>query len=232
MPKIGALIRCYSVTDYLPFVLKNYAWVDKIVVMNYRFMSAEPRYDDTQEIVKDYIDKCFENFKVPNIILVKGEDLKQHEILNKGLNNLQDCDIAFISDADEFMTQAAMRDIAGRMIGENKNMGYARIIDYAFDFYHRFNNRHLSSALVAVKPQETEFVHIRQAKNLSTRGIFFAHTLYHFGFVLPHNTMKWKLKWESKEENINMMSPTNGIPKTEIVFADPPDKEIMELLGE
>lgn len=222
--KIGALIRCYSITDYLPFVLKNYAWVDKIVVMNYRFISAEPRDDNTEVIVRTFTHK--------DIILEKGEGLKQHEILNRGLKLLTDCDMVFISDADEFMTQAAMRDIAQRMIAENKNMGYVKIIDYAFDFYHRFNNRHLNSVLVAVNPRETEFIYIRQARNVNTRGIFFAHLLYHFGFILPYKTMKWKLQWESKEENINMMSPINGIPKTEIVFADPPDKEIMELLGE
>ena len=222
--KIGALIRCYSITDYLTFVLRNYAWVDKIVVMNYRFISAEPREDSTEEIVKAFVHK--------DIIIDKGEGIKQHEILNRGLEYLKDCDIVFISDADEFMTQAAMRDIATQMIADNRNLGYARIIDYAFDFYHRFNNRHLKDALVAVKPKEVNFVHIRQTRNLNSRTRCFPHFLYHFGFVLPRETMKWKMKWESKEEGINMMSPTSGIPKTEIVFAEPPDKEILKLLGE
>ncbi len=219
--KIGVLIRCYSITDYLPFVLKNYAWVDKIVVMNYRFISAEPREDNTEAIVKAFTHK--------NIILGKGENLQQHEILNRGLKLLSDCDIAFISDADEFMTQATMRDIAAIMIGKDKNLGYAKIIDYAFDFYHRFNNRHLSGVLVAVRPKETEFVHIRQTRDTNPRRISFEHILYHFGFVLSYKTMQWKLKWESAEEKLNIVK---GITETQIVFADPPDKEIMELLGE
>jgi hypothetical protein len=227
--KIGALIRCYSITDYLPFVLKNYAWVDKIVVMNYRFISAEPRGDDTTEIVKEYIDASFENLKVPNIAIYKGEGLQQHEILNEGLKHLQCCDIVFISDADEFMTQAAMCDIAKRMVTENKNLGYARIIDYAFDFYHRFNNRHLHGALVAVKPQETEFVHIRQTRDLNPRRMQFEHKLHHFGFVLPPKTMKWKLQWESKEEKIDVVK---GIGETPLVLCEPPEKEILELMGE
>jgi len=227
--KIGVLIRCYSITDYLPYLLKNYAWVDRIVVMNYRFTSAEPREDDTEEVVKEYIDKCFENLKVPNIQLNKGEGLKQHAILNKGLKLLSDCDIVFISDADEFMTQGAMRDIAIKMIEDDKNLGYAKIIDYAFDFYHRFDNRHLSGALVVVKPQEIKFKHIRQPQDTNLRKIQFEHILYHFGFVLPPETLKWKLQWESKEEKLDIVK---GIGETNIVLAKPPDKEIMELLDE
>ena len=217
--KIGVLIRCYSITDYLPFVLKNYSWVDKIIVMNYRFISAEQREDKTEEIVKSFHHK--------NIILDKGEGLEQHKILNWGLNYLLDCNIVFIADADEFMTYTTMRDIADKMVAGNYNLGYARIIDYAFDFYHRFNNRHLAGALVAVKPNETEFVHIRQTRDLNPRRIQFEHKLYHFGFVLPPKSLQWKLKWETAEEKVDIV---NGIPKTEIVFAEPPDKEIMELM--
>lgn len=215
--RIGALIRCYSITDYLPAVLENYSWVDKIVVMNYRFNSAEPREDNTEEIVKEY----------PNVILDKGESLAQHEILNKGLEHLKDCDIAFISDADEFMTHGAMVDIADRMIKGDYNLGFARIIDYAFDYGHRFNNRHLSGTLVAVKPSETRFVHIRQTRDESPRRIQFDHKLYHFGFVLPPKTLKWKLEWESKEEKLNIVK---GITETPIVLAEPPEAEILELI--
>jgi hypothetical protein len=218
--KIGALIRCYAITDYLPAILKNYAWVDKIVVMNYRFNSAEAREDKTSEIVA--------LFSHPQKFLDQGEGLTQHAILNKGLEHLKDCDIAFISDADEFMTQVAMRDIADRMIAEEKDLGYSRIIDYAFDFHHRFNNRHLGGALVACNPNKTQFVKIRQTRD-KTSIILFDHKLHHFGFVLPKKTMDWKLKWESKEEGLDIVK---GITETQIVLSEPPEPEILQLLNE
>lgn len=224
MQKTGVLIRCYSITDYLPFVLKNYAWVDKIVVMNYRFKSAEPRQDDTEQIVNTF-QKLFRH---NNLIFEKGEGVSQHEIFNKGIKYLSDCATVFISDADEFIALPSMKNIVFQMEHGNHGLGYCRIIDYAFDFYHRFNNRHFNPTLVAINPKYAEFVKIRIARS-DKKAKHFEHKLYHFGFVLPPKTLKWKLQWESKEEGVNIVK---GITETEIVLSEPPEKEIMELLGE
>jgi hypothetical protein len=101
-------------------------------------------------------------------------------------------------------------------------------VDYAFDYHHRFNNRHLNPVLVAVKPKEVEFKLIRVARS-NLRHLHFDHKLYHFGFVLPKKTLDWKLKWESKEERLDIVK---GITETEIVLAERPEQEIMQLLGE
>lgn len=216
--KVGVLIRCYSITDYLPAILKNYSWVDKIVVLNYRFKSAEPREDDTEKIVRVFSHK--------NLVFEKGEGISQHDIFNRGMKMLEDCTTAFISDADEFIALPSMRDIVYHMESGEYGMGSCRIVDYAFDYYHRFDNRHLNPTLVAVKPKAVEFVKIRIAHTKLKHKIF-DHKLYHFGFVLPPKTLRWKLEWESKEERLDI---TKGITQTRIVLADPPEAEILKLL--
>ena len=59
--KIGCIIRSYYLTDYLERVIKNYAWVDKIVIANFMFQNhpdgkkGVPIADDkTEEIVKRF----------------------------------------------------------------------------------------------------------------------------------------------------------------------------------
>jgi len=45
--RVGVLIRSYHSTQYLPLVLKQYKWTDKIVVLNYRFKNVLPSLDNT-----------------------------------------------------------------------------------------------------------------------------------------------------------------------------------------
>jgi hypothetical protein len=43
--RIASLVRCYGLTRYLKPVLKSYDWVDKVLVMNYRFLNVTPHED-------------------------------------------------------------------------------------------------------------------------------------------------------------------------------------------
>jgi hypothetical protein len=81
---IGTVVRCYGLTNYLPGVLKQYAWVDKIAVLNYKFNRVEASPDDTKEVVA--------KLNQPNVKVYSGENLDQHSVLNMGVEILSDCD--------------------------------------------------------------------------------------------------------------------------------------------
>jgi len=68
--RVGCLVRSYGLTTYLKPVLKSYDWVDRLLVMNYRFTGVEPTKDDTKEIIDSLNQK--------NIELSTGENVNQH----------------------------------------------------------------------------------------------------------------------------------------------------------
>jgi hypothetical protein len=188
--KIGLLIRCYHATQYLEKVLKQYAWVDKIVLLNYRYNSVEETTDDTKEI--------FDKFEHPDKVFKSGKGVRQCDILNLGVDELQDCSIAFIADADEFINPKEQQDIC-RILRESDASGViVGIVDYNGDLYHASPERgHLT--VVAIKPQKTRFGHIR---TLDSKILYRCPqiVMQHLGLVFTPEVIDWKSNWEHIEE--------------------------------
>ncbi len=190
--RLGVIIRCYHATDFLRPVLKSYKWVDKICLLNYRFKTAEPRPDDTEEIA--------ESMKLHNLIFKKGEGLEQHEIFNVGMDILKDCDYIFINDADEIILPEQQKKMVENMQKNDRDAGMCPMLDYVADFYHSFN-KVPRRVLMIVNPKRVKFFKIRQIKNNDFTAIEqFENYVYHFGFVLPPEKLNWKIEWEELEE--------------------------------
>jgi hypothetical protein len=225
MPKIGVEIFSYHATQYLPLVLKNYAWVDKIVVMNYRFNSVEPINDNTEEIVR--------SFKHPNIIIDKGSGLRQRDIRNKGLRYLDDCDVAFISDADEFIFRKDQDTIIRELMARGKqhkpsNYLNVSIIDYNGDLYHASPERgHLTT--VAIIPKDAGFGHLRSGGYDNMCVCLPNIKMHHLGLVFTPEVLSWKAVWESKEENVKL---DKVLSDWKVVREVTPPQELLEILGE
>ena len=190
MPRIGCLIRSYGLTDYLPAVLKSYGWVEKIVIMNYRFKSVEERLDDTGI-------KCVP-FK--NVVIKTGElrpDL--HEALNLGLEEFKNFDFVFTSDADELIAREDQNRLIAGMT--NENAGCCTIIDYADDLNHKIPHRsHMP--VVIVKPH----VRFNDARCVPVYVKRFEDVMcHHFGYVFKPEEMAWKLKWEMPWEKTTVI---------------------------
>lgn len=174
-PKIAVLIRCYRLTKYLPAVLKQYEWVDKILVMNYRYPNVAVSSDDTKEICDRFGVEC-----------VQGEVEKQHIIYNNGLAKLKDYDCVFIVDADEFILLEDQHKIVELI--KDTEVVYTRIVDYT-DYDHSLEVRGYQP-IVAVKPN-VGFYEVRNVSGYShikTNDI----TMHHFGYAWKDEDLDWK----------------------------------------
>lgn len=179
MHKVGVVIPCYGTTDYLEPCLRQYAWTKKIIVMNYLYKESEPFPDDTKEIV--------DRLAQPNVELYQGDGLSQHEILNMGIEKLQDMDFIFISDADEFILPITQKEILRRII--NYDMGLIALVDYVdYDLKYVPRDHH---PIVVVRPR-VRFNEVRCASYLSkTWDDLYVH---HLGFILSEKKKAWKEK--------------------------------------
>jgi hypothetical protein len=217
--KLAVLIRCYYIIDYLRIVLKSYSWVDKILLMNYRFTSVAPIQDTTEEAAL--------SLNLPNLEIEKGEGIAQHEILNRGLDKLKEYDYVFISDADEIILPADQKTIVNMMQSLGMESGYCLIRDYFYDAFHHLPQRP-GHSLVIVKPDKVRFIHIRSSRYNQNKRKDFNLWLHHFGFALQLNHLEWKMNWESIEEKTDV--PAN-IRNMKISNCHPPE-ELLRLLGE
>lgn len=186
--RIGALVRSYGLTHYLPAVLRSYAWVDKVVVMNYRFTGVKTRADNTPEIASGF----------KNVVLKAGENLDQHEVFNVGLREFDGFDYVFIADADELLTRQDQLKLIKDLPGHDA--GICKIIDYVDTLTERLPER-THKAIVIVRPS-VRFYEVRcYAGNIKSFEDVFMH---HFGYVYQPEALMWKMDWEKKWEQGNV----------------------------
>ena len=187
--RVGVLIRSYGLTDFLKACIKQYAWVDRIVVMNYRFKHVPERPDNTEQICKE--------LNLPNLFLYKGCDLQMHEVLNTGLAYHKEAatDYVFVSDSDEFITQADQKEILKRLIDQKDGYDCAQIsmYDYTKDMKHVYPVRtHKPPTLC--QPSRMSFY---ETRCLQGRGVIYPDIfLHHVGYSFDKDGMEWKYGWE------------------------------------
>lgn len=177
--RIGAVVRSYGLTDYLPAVLRSYAWVEKVVVMNYRFKNVRVREDKTEEIAS--------RFK--NTVLFKGDNLDQHETLNAGVEKFAGFDSVFIADADELISRVDQYKLVAELGGYEA--GACKIVDYVDTFTRKLPER-THKAIVIVKPT----VRFYEVRCFAGKIKNFDVSMHHFGYVYQPEAIAWKLDWE------------------------------------
>lgn len=180
--RVGALIRSYGLTDFLPAVLRSYAWVDKVVVMNHRFRDVKVAEDKTQEIAGSF----------SNTLVIKGENFDQHEVLNHGLTWFRDFDWVFIADNDELLRHQDQL----RLVDETQGFDAAKcpVIDYTAVNERLPQRDH--QPIVLVKPT-IRFYDVRCFAGSIKH--YDDISMHHFGYAYPDLT--WKLEWEKKWEH-------------------------------
>lgn len=224
--RIGAMVKCYHNTDYLAGVLRNYAWVDKIILQNYRFPSVKETTDDTKEIA----DKL--GFSNIQYFTDTSNNLQQHELTNRAIEELRDTDLLYFVDADEFLQRADQIKIADFLLTQDTQSAHTKIKDYSVDLFHQNPPRDLVTydnnwCMVAFKPETVRFKRLRQSTDSKSR-LFGDITMHHFGAAFPEEKLKWKIAWEANEEKIAEQRIWDAINKR--VPCEPPPQEIMDYL--
>lgn len=194
--KIGAIVRCYHLTQFLEKVLKNLAWVDKIILANFRYKGVEPAFDDTEQIYK--------KINLPNIIFKKGEDLEQYEVFNLCMKDLKGYDYVFINDADEILLRNDQLKILNDLMDTKKDIALCKVLDYAKDFYHIYPIRTHMPIVVANSNcvwREGEKRTPNYGEGLKVEKSY----LHHFGYIV--NDLDWKIKnaWHTNKNEIQEM---------------------------
>lgn len=217
--KIGAIIRSYHLTDYLRAVLTNLAWVDKIIVANYRFLKypwSEKKYvpeaeDKTEEICK--------KLNQSNVVLMKGETKDQTEVFDLSQREMLGFGLVFIVDADEFLLKDDQGKIVEEMLKNPNPAARVNMIDYAT--MDRVYPMRTHKQLIAIKPP---------IKFQGTRGceggvyLFKDINLHHFGYMLKDQKWKSQNLWYPRE------SYDRIVCNSTIPYEMP--KELKELLNE
>lgn len=212
MAKIASLIRSYGSANYLMGVLQQYLWLDRVLVMNYRFKNTPPIKDCTMDAVG-----CF-----PNVDYERGDGLLQHEVYNRGLEKLKDYDLIFVTDDDEFLTRVDQQTIIDRMLlVKDKNVACTHIIDYRWGVTHKLPPR-THKPPVAVKP-DIRFYHVRCYHGANE---YFDINLHHFGYAKLEDELKWKLTWQDG----NDIGAVESYLKEPAQECPPPPREIVELI--
>lgn len=224
MPKIGAIVRSYHATQYLPIVLRQFLWVDRLVVLNYRFNQVSRTTDNTKEIC----DKVYHG----DLVYEKGFGYDQHDIFNRGLDILKDFDVAFISDADEIIFPQDQKKIITHIVDRRgltgqKDYACCNFVDYNGDLHHASPQRQYLVPM-AVHPASGRFTHIRSFNNIRADN-YPDVTVHHLGLVFTPETIKWKSEWEYKEEGHSQEELLkNWGVRREVT----PPPELLELLDE
>lgn len=198
-------------------MLKNYAWVDKIIVANYRFLRlngdpVEPASDNTEEIIKEV--------NLPNVELLKGEEvLTQAEVFDRARNRLLDYDLIFISDADEILLPKDQQRII-KEIKPDTIQVVCNVIDYATEDLRCIYPIRTHKPIVAVRPS----IQFSGTRCGDGQGEFFNDVyMHHFGYV---DINDWKIN------NLWYQNDTYSwiISQPKIDFQPP--EELVELLKE
>lgn len=211
--KTGVIIRSYRLTEFLARVIANYKWVDKIVVANFKFDSFPEDIDNTKEIV--------DSLGLSNLELISGrEPISQSAVFEMAQKLLLDCDVVFISDADEFLLHSdQQRCIEILSKGPYKKIE-CMVTDYArADASEAYEQRtHLP--VVAFKPPvkfslnrwcDGESLHLRDMH------------MHHFGYCV--NDYDWKLRnlWYPRHD-ADKITCTTKLPST-------PPQELIDALA-
>lgn len=215
--RVGVLVKSYHSTQYLPIVLEQYRWVDKIVVLNYRFDTVKETTDNTKEICS--------KFKHHNLIIESGSGIPQHQIHNRGLELLKDCTYAFIADADEILFPDDQKKILSRMQGWD--YGCCNIVDYNGDLNHALPKRQ-GFTLVCVAVNQVRFHCIRSVQPTAREIVFPDITMHHLGLVFPKEVIDWKADWEHQEEIQTKESLLNDWAAKRIVI---PPRRLVDLVS-
>jgi hypothetical protein len=209
--QIGALVRSYGLTNYLDAVLNSYDWVDKVIVMNYRFKGVKETKDETAYLALQH----------KNVTLKRGEDLNQHEVFNEGLKEFEGFDCVFIADNDEIIQRADQERIVNEI--EGFDAVTCRILDYArsYDLIFPIRGHH---PIVAVKPY-AKFHDVRcsSCRHKVMSDIY----IHHFGYVYTPEELTWKLDWEKPWEHSSVIDILSHVPQR---YEMP--EEIKEMLGD
>jgi len=210
---VGCIIRSYHLTDFLKPVIKNMAWVDKIVLGNYRFKSVRVSDDNTKDICED--------MKLENLVLKQGDYVDEHEGLNLCMEEFGDkFEYVFIIDGDEILLRKDQETILNRLREEKKDAGLCTVIDFVKDLRHRAKIR-THKPLVIIKPNG-RFYESRGA-NYGEGIVFNDINLYHLGYLVKDLDWKRCNYWDCPKK-------IDNIVYGEIEEYNPP-KELLEILG-
>lgn len=111
--KVHVITFAHNEATFLPFFLRHYSWVDKIIVV----MGSDTT-DDSREICAMFPNVGIENFEFPGGLL--DDDVKIEKY--NGMVAAQDCDWVLALDTDEFIWPATSedpREFLARQAGSN-----------------------------------------------------------------------------------------------------------------
>lgn len=198
--KLGAVVRCYHMTDHLKAVLRSLEYLDTVLLVNHRFRGVPEDIDDTKEI--------FEVLNQDNIIIRTGFGSLQHDVFNRSLEYFQEegYDYIFINDADEFISRED-RDKMVHFIDNNPYDGGNCVV-------HDYKDNNTKYATRAHRPTVIVRPHVRffDTRGASYSNHFFKDiTMHHFGFCMKDQAWKKKNLWyrnSSYDEVFKSPEPT------------------------
>lgn len=181
--RLAALIQSYGATDFLLPVLRQFNWIDQVLVMNCKFSYALETEDRTLDIIKEA--------KQKNIAFYHGLVTSQQDSYNLGLQILHSYDRVFICDSDEITLPEDQKRLVELSI-QYGNIA-AKIIDYASLDLTKVYEHRTHHPIVMCDPKTTTFGYARCSNGVwNTDEV----TVHHFGYLIKN--IQWKKDWGNK----------------------------------
>jgi hypothetical protein len=200
-PKLAAIIRSYHLTDFLADAIRQFSWIEKVLVVNCRYEGYTRAKDDTEEIVKE--------LNQENVELLKLKPMKEHEVLNTALEHLEGYDLVYICDSDEFISREDQEKLTTLTI-QDGNFPYDAGLCQIADIYPDKLETREHCPIMIVKP------HVRFYNQRCAGGEhkYFNVEVLHFGPLVK--ARKWKA---NNYKRMNMTSEIKEMEKIEDFYA-------------
>ena len=155
--------------------------------------------------LSEYIFKVCQQFNTCDRLLIEECDFNkkpESEYRNEALEKMEDCDLVWMIDADEFILREHQLEIIDNLKREKKDIGLCPVIDYTTDYDFKYKDRG-HNAIVIVNPKKVRFYDER-CVHLDNANTFSDYPLHHFGFAFQSaEIMKWKKDNYWSKSNIN-----------------------------
>jgi hypothetical protein len=175
--KIGAIIPVFKMTYFLPLLLKEIGWIDKIILLKNEEPWDGSGEDETHTELPD------------NVEVYMCDTKDQTEQRNYGLFLLRDYDLIFVLDSDEIILKADQIVLLACAIQESEVTAFAMEVKAYKDMSHIYDYDTGHTPIVLVRGG-TMLRDIRCV--YGAFATFCDGFLHHLKFLQPPESLEWR----------------------------------------
>lgn len=212
--RVGAIIPSYSMTHFLPLCLKQFEWVDKVIVLNERMAwDGSERVDETENIVNE--------LNQDNVELEKTDLRDQAKVRSYGasLMEMLNMDCVFVVDNDELIVIEDQIELAKKFVESDIDGCFLEVKAYVkgLDKVALYDVGHVACCLIKPNVRFSTIRNLGEGYNCMINKDYYLH---HLKFLQPKKDVVWRKGTKTQIRDLG------GIKY------DQPDKRLIDFIGD